>query len=141
MNSPCSKVFEQEDSSSMLEPFSRYDVAILKNVWHLDVRELRLLDYKQTYLTTVSKFLQGVQEEKFPQTYQDSYKHGESKYFISYLFCSGQFLEELSEVVPTTPIAFQLRINKQNKLHICLVRQYDRSWTTKQLVEQGAIEL
>jgi hypothetical protein len=134
---------------SVAQKFSRYDHAILKHVWTLNIKTTLLLDYQQTYLTTAGKIASLIRSEKYPHFYEDTIDHvegersrnGHPRYFVSYLFCSGLFLEDLSHNKPETPIAIQFRENTRNNFYYCLIRPWDRSWIESNLLANGAKKL
>lgn len=121
--------------------FSKYAFHILKNVWTLEKQYYSLLDSNKTYLTTLSKFLSQTEEETYPNTYEDTFLDGKKKFFISYIFTSGAYLDDLCEQFPETPIAYQLRVSRQHRFYYCLVRTWDRKWTKDWLIATGAREV
>jgi hypothetical protein len=138
------------DLQSAAQKFSRYDYAILKHVWALNLRSILLLDHQQSYLTTAGKLNELINSEKYPHFYEDRIDHvereknrrdGYSKYFVSYLFCSGLFLEDLSHDKPETPMIIQFRENRKNNFFYCLVRPWDKRWTENRLLAGGAKKL
>lgn len=100
----------------------------------------KLLDLRATYLSTLKDFLKKVKQEEYPFSYQDTYNPGCREYKITYLFTSGEYLDALAADKPETLVAYQLRINEENNLYICLVRLVDNDTCREdRLLKNGAI--
>lgn len=123
---------------------TKYEFCALTNIWTLDRHHRNLLDFNQLFITTLDKFLENVRPEEYPASYQDVFLQKDSgrKFYISHLYCSGDYLEQLGESDPKQNIAYYLRINQEQGFYRCLVRRFGRGWTKEWLVENaGGIEL
>lgn len=124
--------------------FSKYDRAILQNVWELESKYKRMLDSQQTYICSLKHYLDHYIPSSYPFTYEDFFEQCENmktcKYNISYIFCSGEYLEDLL-VDSNPPLAIQLRYNQANNFRYCLVRRFDRRWTRASMIASGAKEI
>lgn len=121
--------------------FNKYHVSILRNVWHLSPAYSSLLNKAQLFLTSVGNFVDSIQQEEYPGTYEDSLMIDGKIYSVSYIFCSGAYLDDLSADSPNHPIAFKLRESKENNFRVCLVKRWDKTWNKDWLIRNGAKEL
>lgn len=116
---------------------SKRNMILLCNSWNLDFDVVRFVKSEGFYLTHLDSYLENIELEAFPQTYQDTVRMKKIEYFITYIYCSAQYLEDMCEKQPKRNIAFKTRslINGRN---IALVRLWDRSWNEADLIKQGA---
>jgi len=124
----------------------KIDIAIYRHVWHLEPDLKNQLGCSLLAITTVSKFISLVEPECYPDTYEDSILHPTTgnRHFISYLFTSGQYLEDMNNDVGdkgSTPLALHFRASRVLSIRLCLVRCWDKAWTRSYLMQQGAVEL
>lgn len=117
----------------------KYSHAILSRVWSLSPHFKKLLTYRQTYLSTVSQFLDNCENENYPITYEDVFLLGGKRYYISYLFTSGAYLDDLCADNPNSQVAYQLRVCSESNFYYCLVKRVTKEWSRESLVREGAI--
>ena len=126
---------------SLPRKLSKYQHEILRHVWWLDSNK-GLLDKNEFFICPLSQWLDLVEQECFPATYQDTISRNDQLYYVNYSYCSGQYLEDLNSVTPDAWIVFQLRTSEKYNFYICLVSLMKRKWTKEWLVEtHGAIDL
>ena len=121
--------------------FSKYDYNTLTNMWSLDARYLKKLSQKSLYYCKLSLFLDSLREEKYPETYQDSFQLHGKFYFVTYVGCSHAWLVDLEEEKPDSVIAISCRINYQNRLYCCLVILLTIEASLDSLKRYGSVEL
>jgi hypothetical protein len=94
------------------------------------------------FICPVSLFIEHVEQECYPDSYEDSFIFSGNRYYISYLYTSAQYLEDLSADNPDTDLAFKLRtIQVQPKIHRCLVRLITPLMNRDRMIAKGAIVL
>lgn len=126
---------------SLPRKLSKYQHEILRHVWWLDSNK-ELLDKNEFFICPLSQWLDLVEQECFPATYQDTISRNDKTYYVNYSHCSGQYLEDLNSVTPNAWIVFQLRTNEKYNVYTCLVSLIKKKWTKDWLVEvHGAIDL
>ena len=89
------------------------------------------------YVTTVSKFLDFVEQERYPASYEDTFKMANLVYFVSYLWCSPEYLEALAEEAPDTWVSIQLRAVTSAGFYACLVRITEKKVDVERMIENG----
>lgn len=133
---------QPQQQKLVAEKFNKYERAILKNIWSLSTYHKKMLNSRITYISTVEDFLSKVEPEEFPYTYEVTFSFDHKRYFVSYAFCSLIYLSNLCATNPKTLIAYQLRVNEDNKFYGCLVRPIDKKMCSEEtLLQAGAIKL
>lgn len=130
--------------TNLLEKLTKEIYTNLKYMWILPGWSRTLPTLKtQMYVSSVSSFLDRVIPEQYPGTYEDTITIGNQAYFISYIFTSGTYLEDLASEAPATKIGLDTRsIQTQEGLKtFCLVRPWSHKWTPARLEALGAKEL
>jgi len=130
------------------------DSILLKHLWYLTPYQARKLDTPEdtTFLTSVGSFLDHLETEEYPRTWDDKFLtslnpgpdgpyEDVKNYFVSYIFCSGSYLDDLAADNPDTTIAFKLRSIRTANFFSCLVRPLDKRWTVEKQLRDGAKEV
>lgn len=130
-----------KSSSGSGSNFTKEQNAILKQVWSLESKHRSLLNSSLLFVTELQNFVDHTTSEEYPGTYEDYFTTGGRRYNISYIYTSGQYLEDLSYGKPGTPIAFQLRVCTDKNFYYCVARLFDKKWTWESMKRSGAIEV
>jgi hypothetical protein len=119
---------------------SKRNMILLCNQWNLEPDLMKYVVRENFYITHLDNYLENIELEDFPQTYQDIIKVGSIECFITYIYCSGEYLECLCEKQPKRNIAIKTRY-LTNERNIALVRLWDRTWKEYDLIKQGAVRI
>jgi len=121
-----------ETSTSISTKLNPIDYTIYSHVWGLPIEYKSALEYNTYYYCSVKTFLDHIDREKYPLTYNDHFVTAQTvRYVINYIYCSPEWLEALEEQNPDQLVIFQLRCIKNKKYYSCLVRPFEPNWTVE----------
>lgn len=134
---------EDYTNNNKIKPgHTSYTTAIIKNVWSIGEFQRSLLEIKDTYYSDIQTFLNKINHEQYPSSYEDTMLQPTTnkQFDISYIYTSGLFLEELLYNNINELILLQFRSSKELMVRCCLVRRFAASWTLESAIARGARE-
>jgi len=116
---------------------------LMKHAWKLPGSSIKHLDTLQLFTMDAEKFLEKVEPEEYPISFEDSIRmEGSEKFYrITYIYCSPEWLHDWLDDVGIGNVTFQLRINHANKFFQCLVRPNVDRYPLEEAIRQGAVRL